>query len=146
MEYPPGLPQDTKSLRSCSGDRAKMLLKGQLRIKCHSQYIQTSDSFSTVPSMVNEDDWGCFVHDLETIIVFVYQMLLRWFGHVERMDEYHMARRVSIPEVSGGQGRGRPRLGWMHREKVALGNRGMMVEAVCQCAKDWKEWRALVRI
>ena len=25
MEYPPGLPQDTKSLRSCSGDRAKML-------------------------------------------------------------------------------------------------------------------------
>ena len=40
MEYSPGLPQDTKSLRSCSGDRAKMLLKCQLRIKCHSQYIQ----------------------------------------------------------------------------------------------------------
>ena len=40
MEYLPGLPQDTKSLRSCSGDRAKMLLKGQLRIICHSQYIQ----------------------------------------------------------------------------------------------------------
>ena len=28
MEYPPGLPQDTKSLRSCSGNRAKMLLRG----------------------------------------------------------------------------------------------------------------------
>ena len=30
--------------------------------------------------------------------------VLRWFGHVERMDEYRMARRVLIAEVSGGQG------------------------------------------
>ena len=22
------------------------------------------------------------------------QIVLKWFGHVERMDEYHMARRV----------------------------------------------------
>ena len=27
---------------------------------------------------------------------------LRWFGHVERMDEYCMARRVLMAEVSGG--------------------------------------------
>ena len=30
------------------------------------------------------------------------QRVLRWFGHVERMDEYRFARGVSIPEVSGG--------------------------------------------
>ena len=30
--------------------------------------------------------------------------------------------------------------------KVALGNRGMTVEAARQCAKDWKEWRALVHM
>ena len=71
MGYSPGLPQDTKSLRSCSGDRAKMLLKGQLRIKCHSNISRSSDSFSTVPSMVNGGEWGCIVHDLETIIVLV---------------------------------------------------------------------------
>ena len=29
--------------------------------------------------------------------------VLRWFGHVERMDEYRMARRVLIAEVSGGR-------------------------------------------
>ena len=40
------------------------------------------------------------------------QRLLRWFGHVERMDEYRMARRVLMAEVSGGRVRGRPRLGW----------------------------------
>ena len=32
-------------------------------------------------------------------------------GHVERMDEYRMARRVLMAEVSGGRVRGRPRLG-----------------------------------
>ena len=40
------------------------------------------------------------------------QRVLRWFGHVERMDDYRMARRVLMAEVSGGQVRGRPRLGW----------------------------------
>ena len=40
------------------------------------------------------------------------QRVLRWFGHVERMDEYHMARRVLIAKVSGRWVRGRPRLGW----------------------------------
>ena len=29
------------------------------------------------------------------------QRVLRWFGHVERMNEYRMARRVLMVEVSG---------------------------------------------
>ena len=57
------------------------------------------------------------------------QRVLRWFGHVERMDEYRMARNVLMAEVSGGQVRGRPRLSWMDGVKVALGNRGMTLEA-----------------
>ena len=74
------------------------------------------------------------------------QRVLRWFGHVERMDEYRMARRVLMAEVGGGRVRGRPRLGWMDGVKVALCNRGMMVEAAQQFAKDRKEWRALVHM
>ena len=31
------------------------------------------------------------------------QRVLRWFGHVERMDEYRMARKVLMAEVSGGR-------------------------------------------
>ena len=30
------------------------------------------------------------------------QRILRWFGHVERMDEYRMAGRVLMAEVEGG--------------------------------------------
>ena len=74
------------------------------------------------------------------------QVLLRWFGYVERMDEYRMARKVFMAEVSVGRVRGRPRLGWMDGVKVALGNRGMTVEAARQCAKDRKAWRALVHM
>ena len=62
--------------------------------------------------------------------------VLRWFGYVERMYEFRIARRVLMAKVSGGRVRGRPRLGWMDGVKGALGNRGMMVEAVQQCAKD----------
>ena len=60
------------------------------------------------------------------------------------MDEYRLARRVLMAEVSGGRLRGRPILGWMDGVEVAMGNRGMKVEAARQCAKDRKEWRALL--
>ena len=44
------------------------------------------------------------------------------FGHVERMDEYRMARMVLMAEVSEGRVRGRPRLVRMDGMMVALGN------------------------
>ena len=65
----------------------------------------------------------------------VDQRVLRWFEHVERMDVYRMATRVLMAEVNGGRVRGRPRSGWMD---------GVTVEAARRCAKDRKEWRALV--
>ena len=67
------------------------------------------------------------------------QRVLRWFGPVERTDEYRITRRVLMAELSGGRVRGRPRLGWIDGVKVALGNRGMTVEAERQFAKDRKE-------
>ena len=75
-----------------------------------------------------------------------YQRVLRWFGHVERMDEYRMEKMVLMAEVSGGRVRGKPKLGWMDGVKVALGNRGKTVEAARQCTKDRKDWRALVHM
>ena len=74
------------------------------------------------------------------------QRVLRWFWHVERMDEYRMARKVLMAEVSIGRVRGRPRLGWMDGVKLAWVNRGITEEAARQCAKDRKEWRALVHM
>ena len=68
------------------------------------------------------------------------QRVLRLCGHVERMDEYRMARRVLMAQVSGGRVRGRPRLGWMNGVKVTLGNRGMTVEAARNIGKSGEPW------
>ena len=57
-----------------------------------------------------------------------------------------MARSVLMAQVSGGRVRGRPRLRWMDGLKVALGNKGMTLEAARQCAKDRKAWSALVHM
>ena len=74
------------------------------------------------------------------------QRVFRWFGHVERMHEYRVARRVLMAEVCEGRVRGRPMLGFIDGVMVALGNRGITVEAAIQCAKERKEWRALVHM
>ena len=74
------------------------------------------------------------------------QRVLRSFGHEERMDEHRMVRRVMMAEVIWGRVRGRPRLGWMDGEMMALSSKVMTVEAARQCAKDRKEWRALVHM
>ena len=66
------------------------------------------------------------------------QRIFRWFGHVERMDEYRMARRALMPEVSGGRIRWKPRLDWMNGVKLAFGNRGMTEEAVRNARKIGK--------
>ena len=74
------------------------------------------------------------------------QRVLRGFGRLERMEEYRFAIRVLMMEVGGCPVRGRPRLGWMDGMKVALGNRGLTVEAPRQYARDWKKWSALVHM
>ena len=63
------------------------------------------------------------------------QRVLKWFVHVERMDDYRMAKRVLMAEVSG-----RPRFGWMDGVKVALGNRGITVEASRKTGKRGEPW------
>ena len=76
----------------------------------------------------------------------VDQRALRWFKHVERMDEYHMQRRGLMAEVCIGRVRGKLRLAWMGGVTVNLDNRGMMAEATRQRAKDRKKWRVPVHM
>ena len=40
---------------------------------------------------------------IEMKLVSRAKRVLRWFGHVERMDDYHMARRVLMAKASGVQ-------------------------------------------
>ena len=49
--------------------------------------------------------------------------VLRWFGHVERMDNDRLLKKVMNAKVAGRSARGRPRFGWMDEVKRALNYR-----------------------
>jgi len=53
---------------------------------------------------------------------------LRWFGHMVRMDEGRLVKKVLKSEASGRRPRGRPKFGWMDGVKQALERRDVNVE------------------
>ena len=70
--------------------------------------------------------------------------VLRWFGHVERMDNGTLLKRVLSTKVVERGARGRPRLGWMDGVKRALRERGINVTEAKERARNRNEWRAIV--
>ena len=67
----------------------------------------------------------------------------RWLGHVERMDEEHMAKKMMISDVEGN--RCRPMLGWMDGVRTALGERVTSVEQGRLNVLQRKRWVMIVR-
>ena len=55
--------------------------------------------------------------------------VLRWFGHVERMEDGRLLKRVVNARVEGRGARGRPRYGWIDGVKKALNGRMDVSEA-----------------
>jgi hypothetical protein len=44
----------------------------------------------------------------EDAVTKIEKIILRWFGHVERMDERRLTKEVYEADVGGNAGRGRP--------------------------------------
>ena len=61
--------------------------------------------------------------------VRVDRNVLRWFGHVERMDDDRLLKKVVSARVDRRGARGRPRFRWMDGVKKALGERMGVREA-----------------
>ena len=70
--------------------------------------------------------------------------VLRWFCHVERMDNERLLKKVMNAKVDGRSARGRPRFGWMDGVKRALNDRKMDVREASEHARDRNEWRMVV--
>jgi len=73
------------------------------------------------------------------------QGVLRWFGHVERMDGDRLVRKVYESEMSGPRCRGRPRKSWMDGVKNVLSKRGLNIQDAKDCVQDRREWRSICR-
>ena len=86
--------------------------------------------------------------------------VLRWFGHVERMDNERLLKKVMNAKVDGRNARGRPRFGWMDGVKRALNDRRMdilllllsysyglfaaLLREASERARNRNEWRMIV--
>ena len=66
--------------------------------------------------------------------------VLRCFGHVERMDNERLLKKVMNAKVDGRSTRGRPRFGWMEGVKRALNDKRMDVREANECARNRSEW------
>ena len=44
-------------------------------------------------------------------------IVLRWFGHMERMEEDWLVKRIVVSNVRGVRLNGRPQTGWMNGVK-----------------------------
>ena len=70
--------------------------------------------------------------------------VLRWFGHVERMENERLPKMLVNARVDGRSVRGRPRYGWIDGVKRALRDRRMDVREAKERARNRNEWRAIV--
>ena len=70
--------------------------------------------------------------------------VLRWFGHVERMDNERLLKKVMNARVDGRSVRGRSRVWWMDGVRRALNDRRMDVREASERARNRNEWRVIV--
>ena len=70
--------------------------------------------------------------------------VLRRFGHVERMDNERLLKKVMNAKVDGRNARGRPRFGWMDGVKRTLNDRRMDMREASECARNRNEWQMIV--
>merc|ERR1712090_13213 len=71
------------------------------------------------------------------------QGVLRWFGHVERMEGERLVRRVYDSDARGMRGRGRPRKCWIDGTKEVLSRKGLGIQEARVCVQDRNEWRSI---
>ena len=64
--------------------------------------------------------------------------VLRWFGHVEMMDNERLLKKIMNAKVNGRSARGRPRFGWMDEVKRALNDRRMDRREASERARNRK--------
>ena len=70
--------------------------------------------------------------------------VLRWFGHVERMDNEWLLKKIKNAKTDGRSARGRLRFGWMDGVKRPLNDRRMDVREANERARNRNEWRPIV--
>ena len=70
--------------------------------------------------------------------------VLRWFGHVERVEKGRIAKRIFVGECAGIRSVGMPRKRWIDTMKECLKKRGLDVRQARRMVQDRSEWWGFV--
>jgi len=79
----------------------------------------------------------------ENIVKWIKGQRISWLGHLERMEEDRMPKKIFMQELEGTRRRGRPRKGW--REEVERDLQVLGVRRWRELVIDREKWRAIVR-
>ena len=93
----------------------------------------------------------------ENMRMKVQRSTMRWFGHLERMNDERLTKKVYRGNVRGKRGRGRPRKEWIdqigeiakewnlqseNKRRVCM-KKVMNIEEMKEICKDRKKWRQI---
>ena len=70
--------------------------------------------------------------------------VLRWFGHVERIANDRLLKKVMNAKVDGRSAGGRPRFGWIDGVKRTLNDRRMDMREASERTRNRNELRMIV--
>ena len=79
----------------------------------------------------------------ENIVKWIKGQRISWLGHLERMEEDRVPKKIFTQELEGTRRRGRPRKGWrgeVERDLQVLG-----VRRWTELVIDGDKWRGIVR-
>ena len=75
----------------------------------------------------------------------INESILRLFGHVERIENYRIAKRVHVGECACSLSMGSPSKRWIDTVKGYLKKRGLGVRQARRMVHDKSVWRGFVR-
>jgi hypothetical protein len=79
----------------------------------------------------------------ENIVKWIKGQRVSWLGHLERMEEDRMPKKIFTQELEGTRRSGRPRKGW--REEVERDLEVLGVRRWRELVLDREKWRGIVR-
>ena len=72
------------------------------------------------------------------------QGVLRWYGHVLRMNDNRLTKKVFKSEVVGNRRRGKPKWRWVDGVKELLIAKGISMDEGNRLTRDRITWRRIV--
>jgi len=79
----------------------------------------------------------------ENIVKWIKGQRISWLGHLEKMEEDRMFKKIFTQELEGTRRRGRPRKGW--REEVERDLQVLGMRRWREMVKDRDKWRGIFR-